>query len=158
MSESEKTDQGAKRRLDFLSGLTLAVFSAVALVWVIPAAVPGEASRGEVAPSFFPNLTLGVILICSMAMVIQNRSALRDWGTFGGTRILIEVAGWAVVAVTIMVLLTKVGFVPASIFATAVATVVSRYRGRWWIPALIAISLPFLLRYAVQALFSIELP
>lgn len=158
MKAEADIDQGAKRRLDFICGLVLALLSLIALIWVIPFAVPGEASRGEVAPSFFPNLTAGVIFVCSVALVILNRSALRESAHVGGWMILAEVLGWGLFATVLMVLLTHVGFVAASILATVAATVVSRYHGRWWIPVTIAIILPFALRYAVQALFSIDLP
>ena len=158
MSNVKQTDQGAARRLDFICGVVLAVLSLVALVWVIPAAVPGEASRGEVAPSFFPKLTAGIIFICSLALAVLNRDALRANARIGGWTILGEIAGWGVLATTIMLLLIHVGLVPASILATAVATVVARYRGHWGIPVVVAIALPFVLRFGVQALFSIELP
>lgn len=152
------TDQGAKRRLDFICGLVLAVLSLIALVWLIPVSVPGEASRGEVAPSFFPKLTAGVVLACSLGLVFLNRSTLQESSHTGGLQIVTEVVGWGVFATVIMLLLLHVGLAPASILATATATVVSRYRGRWWISAIIALSLPFVLQFAVQALFSIQLP
>jgi cell division protein FtsW (lipid II flippase) len=158
MSEISDIDQGAKRRLDFICGLALAVLSLIALVWMIPAGVPGEASRGEVAPSFFPNLTAAVILACSLAMIYLNRGTLRDSVRIGGWIMLAEIAGWGVLSIAIMQLLKHAGTVPASILATVVATVVCRFRGRWWIPAVVAVTLPFVLRYGVQFLFSIELP
>ena len=158
MSDSANPDQGAKRRLDFICGLVLALLSLLALVWVIPMAVPGEASRGEVSPSFFPNLTAGIVFVCSVAMAIMNRGTLRESSHVGGVMILAEVVGWGLFATVIMMLLLHVGLLPASILATVTATFVSRYRGRWWITAVIAIALPFVLRFGVQALFSIDLP
>lgn len=158
MNKSTENDQGAKRRLDFICGIVLAVLSLFALVWVIPAFVPGEASRGEVAPSFFPNLTAGVILLCSLAMIFQNRQTLAEQMRIEGWNILAEVAGWGLLATAIMLLLEYVGTVPASILATVVATFICRLGSRWWIAAIVAVTLPFLLRFGVQLLFSIELP
>ncbi len=155
---SSRTDRGAGRRLDFICGLVLTAASMVVLIWIIPGTVPGEASRGEVAPSFFPNLTAGVVLVCSVALVLANRGAVSMRLGTEGWRTLGELAGWAVLSVTIWLLLRHLGFIAASIAATAVFTLVSRYRGRLWLVALIAILLPVALRFGVQALFGITLP
>lgn len=155
---SSVTDRGAGRRLDFICGLVLTVVSLLALVWIIPASVPGEASSGEVAPSFFPNLTAGVVLVCSVALVVTNRSAISIRLGTEGLRTLGELAGWAVLAASIWLLLRYVGFIPASIAATAAFTLIARYRGRFWLAALIAILLPVALQSGVQALFDITLP
>jgi hypothetical protein len=153
-----KHDRGAQRRLDFVCAAVLAILCLVALVWVIPANVPGEATRGEVAPSFFPNLTAGVVLVCSLAMIVDNRGALFERANSGGWRILGELAGWCVVAAAIWLLLAHIGFVAASMLATAVGTATARYRRRLWLVAAGAIALPFALHYAVLALFGIALP
>ncbi|MGI3171018.1 tripartite tricarboxylate transporter TctB family protein [Pseudooceanicola sp. C21-150M6] len=158
MTGADDTGQGAAARLDLISGLILIVISLLALVWVIPVAVPGEAARGEVAPSLFPNLAAGVILICSLALVIVNRRALRMSGDGSGSALLVELLGWAVFATLLMVVLKFIGFIAASIFASAVATLVARHRGRWWIPVIIALGLPVFLQWAVNALFYINLP
>ena len=155
---SDDTHRGAGPRLDFFSGLVLTAVSLVALIWVIPAAVPGEASSGEVAPSFFPNLTAGVVLVCSVALVVANRAAVNTRLGPEGWRILAELAGWTIFAVTLWLMLRHLGFVAASVIATAVFTLVSRYRGRLWLVGLIAITLPVALRFGVEALFGINLP
>lgn len=151
-------NQRAARRLDFICGTVLAAASLITLLWIIPVAVQGEAAAGEVAPSFFPRLTAGMVLLCSLGMMIANRATLKEAVDFGGWVILYEVAGWGVVALCIMLLLNQFGLIAASIFASIMGTVVSRYDGRWWVPGAIAILLPFILTYLVRALFSIELP
>lgn len=155
---SSDTDRGAGRRLDFICALVLTAASLLALVWIIPASVPGEATSGEVAPSFFPNLTAAVVLVCSVALVVTNRGAISMRLGTEGWRILGELASWAVLSVTIWLLLRHLGFIAASVVATAVLTLVSRYRGRLWLVGLIAILLPVALQFGVQALFGITLP
>jgi hypothetical protein len=158
LTERLSQDQGARRRLDFASGLVLSVLSLLALAWIIPMAVPGEASRGEVSPSFFPNLAAGIVLACSLALMAMNRRTLAEGVDAGGLRILAELIAWTVVGGTIWLVLARVGFLPASILATAAGVAVSRYRARLWLAALIALALPFLISRAVWMLFDIRLP
>lgn len=158
MNTPADPDQGASGRLDFLCGLVLALVALVALLWVIPAHVPGEATRGEVAPGFFPNLTAGVVLICSLALMAANWRSLGAPGHTGGLRIVIEVLGWAVFAIVIMGLMSRVGFIAASVLATATGVLVSRYRKRLWLAGLITLALPFAITQAIWALFHISLP
>jgi hypothetical protein len=158
VSGTTTTDRGAgARRLDFFCALLLAAVSLAAILWIIPAHVPGAASRGEVAPSFFPNLTAGVVLVCAVALAIANAGAVLQRAPTGGPVILVEIAGWTVVAAAIWYLLAHVGFIAASVFATAAGTLVARYR-RLWFSILTALILPFVLQFAVQALFGIALP
>lgn len=158
MSGTSAKDRGAgARRLDFFCALVLVAVSLAAILWIIPTHVPGAASRGEVAPSFFPNLTAGVVLVCAVALAIANAKAVLHRTPTGGQLILADIAGWAVVAAAIWYLLAHVGFIVASVFATAVGTLVARYR-QLWLSTLIGLTLPFVLQFAVQALFGITLP
>ncbi len=158
MSETTEEDRGARRRLDLISALVLVAASLVALLWIIPVYVPGEGSRGGVAPSFFPNLTAGVVLVCAIVLVVVNRGGFALRLGAEGWRTLAELLGWGVLSVALWLLLRHAGFIVASIVGTGVLTVVARYRGKLWLPALIAVLLPVALYYAVAGLFDIFLP
>ena len=158
MSTPVKTDQAARGRLDFISGAVLSALSAFAILWLIPRYVPGEASRGEIAPSTFPYMTSLVVLACSLALMASNWRSFRDATHSGGRRLLAELAGWALVSCGTLFLFSTFGFVAAGIFGVVCGIAVAGYRRHLWLLALIAVGLPFLLHFAVWQIFSIQLP
>lgn len=158
MTQGNPENRGAAGRLDFASGAVLALLSSVALFWIIPAAVPGGPSRGEVSPSFFPKMAAGVVLICSIAMMAINWRAFKEPSNGKGLELLFELAGWTAIAAATYALLAHLGFVAAGAFATAAGIAVSRYRRNRILLALLVVGLPFALKYGVWTVFTIQLP
>lgn len=158
MSEQAEQDQAARGRLDFLCGAVLSALCLFAIFWLIPRYVPGEATRGEIAPSTFPYLTVSVVLLCSIALMISNWRSFRQANHSGGRRILVELSGWMLIAGGTLFLFDRAGFVAAGVFSIFCAMAATRYRRHLWLLALIAVGLPFLLKYAVWQIFSIQLP
>jgi hypothetical protein len=158
VSDSNANDRGARGRLDFQSGTALAVASVAAIFWLIPRYVPGEAVRGEIAPSTFPYLTAYVVLICSIALMITNWRNFRSAERSGGSLLLVELAGWVAIASITLLAFDRFGFIASGTFAVVCAMGVTRYRQHLWLLALIALGLPFLLKIAVWQIFSIQLP
>lgn len=151
-------DSTARKRLDFYCGVVLSAASVVALLWIIPNWVPDTGSRGAVAPSFFPRLSAGVVLVCSLGLMVANwRAALVRTPT-GGAKILLELAGWAAGGALIWLLLRHAGFIPAAIAGTAAGIVLAGYRDRPWLAAAVAVLLPVLITWLVRAVFSVNLP
>jgi len=153
-----ENSRGVRGRLDFLSGAVLTAASLVAILWLIPGYVPGEATRGEIAPSTFPYITALVVMICSIALMITNWRNFRTVEQSGGWRILAELAGLTIVAGGTLLLIGRFGFVSAGIFAVVCAIYITHYRQHLWLLALISIGLPFLLKYGVWQIFTIQLP
>ncbi|PLS21174.1 tripartite tricarboxylate transporter TctB family protein [Neptunicoccus cionae] len=158
MTRAVDKDRGAKGRLDFQSGVVLMVASLFAIFWLIPRNVPGAASRGEIAPSTFPYITAFVVLACATALVATNWKAYRSTPSSGGSRILLELAGWVVFSIATLALFDWLGFVAAGVFTTLCAIAVTRYRQHKWLLGLIALGLPLLLKLLVWQIFSIQLP
>lgn len=158
MSEPAENDQAARGRLDFLSGAVLSALCLFAILWLIPRYVPGEATRGEIAPSTFPYLTASVVLVCAITLMITNWRSFRQADHSGGRRLLAELGGWMLIASGTLLLFDRAGFVAAGIFSVICAMAVTRYRRHLWLLALIVVGLPFVLKYAVWQIFSIQLP
>ena len=158
MTDSNENDRGARGRLDFQSGSALTIASLVAIFWLTPRYVPGEAVRGEIAPSTFPYLTAFVVLICSLTLMITNWRNFRSTDMSGGSRLLAELAGWVAIAGITLLAFDRLGFIASGTFAVLCAMTVTRYRQHLWLLALIAFGLPFLLKVSVWQIFSIQLP
>ncbi|WP_375572571.1 tripartite tricarboxylate transporter TctB family protein [Seohaeicola saemankumensis] len=158
MSEKTIADRGARARLDFVSGVILALLSAAALLWLIPEFVPGEASRGEVSPKFFPNLSATVVLVCAIGLMLTNLQTFRLPSGGAARAVGLQLTVWIVIATVIFLLLANVGFLAAAAFSVIAGVAVARYRRRLWLVLLLAVGLPAFLDWGVWTLFFIELP
>ncbi len=152
------TDRGASGRLDFLSGLVLAVLSVVALVWLIPGFVPSADIPGQMSARFFPSLTAWVVLVCAVGLMIANRRFVTGSTQGRGRLILTELAVWLVCGTVLMALVVWVGFIAAGIAAILGGAYVSRYRARPILILALAIGLPILLDQLVWHVFTVQLP
>lgn len=159
MSETgEIAERGARARLDLVMGAVLALVSLALFFWFIPTYAPGAGGKGQIAPSFFPRLAIIVVFVCALIVVLKNIAAFALPGDGSGLRLLAEIAGWTVFAGALFAILSWAGFVAGSCFAVLCGVILTRYRRRPVMIALLALGLPFLLNWAVWSIFLVELP
>lgn len=158
MSDETSQDRGARARLNFIAGAVLFLLSAAVILWLIPGFVPGEATRGEVSPKFFPNLAATVILICSIGLMLTNLQTFKLPSGGAARQVALQLAGWTAIATAIFLLLAYAGFFAAAAFSVIAGVAVARYRRRLWLVLLIAVGLPLFLDWGIWTLFYIQLP
>ena len=155
---NENDDGGASAAIDIVSGVTLAILSMIALVWLIPANVGGVSDGSDVSPAFFPSLSALVILVLSLAMVAHRflrGSPRHGWAT--GRQILAETGAVLIFALAVGTLVPVAGYMPTTILVILVGGFIAGYR-RWWALILLAVLFPIVVRLGAWTIFTVELP
>jgi len=148
-------------RTDLAAGLVLVALSLIALLWLIPQHTEAVASGFDIAPGFFPNLAAGVVLLLALGHTAQHlwrRKAVADHAPDPqGSRILAELAIWALVAAATLAGLTRIGFVPTAALLIALGMVAAGAR-RWLLITAVTVAVPLLIDWAAWTVFTVDLP
>lgn len=159
MNGADRPEQPA--RTDLAAGLVLVALSLIALLWLIPQHTEAVASGFDIAPGFFPNLAAGVVLLLALGHTAQQlwrRKAVADDAPGPrGSRILAELAIWALVAAATLAGLTRIGFVPTAGLLIALGMVAAGAR-RWLLIAAVTIAVPLLIDWVAWTVFTVDLP
>jgi putative tricarboxylic transport membrane protein len=156
------------RRTDIASGLVLAAFSVLLLVWIIPTNTSPPQSEHNLSPAFLPSLAALVMLaLAALLALVSWLTPARDPDTpheeFGdearglGLADITDIAVWSAFAVAMMA-----GFLTIGFLATAVAGLVLMmlYAGerRPILIATVALAIPVALQQIAWHAFTVQLP
>lgn len=146
------------------------LLAAAGLFWLIPAQTGEARAASDIAPAFFPNLSLGICLALGLylawdavrggrkpqkAASAEEESA--DDDTLTGKALIADMAVWIAGAVVTMLLLKHAGFIPTGIIVLAAWMVFCGLRSPVLI-GLVAIGTPVLLDRLSWYMLTIRLP
>jgi len=144
---------------DLVAGLFLALCATVALVWLIPNHTQAAMSEFDVSPGFFPKLAAWAVLVLSLGLVARQIPRLRHVAGRGiaGRAVLVDIAGWSVVAFFSILALAKIGFLFVAPVLIVAGMLVAGNRTYWMIIGL-AVVFPVLVDQAAWYIFTVDLP
>jgi hypothetical protein len=157
-----------RRRTDIASGLVLAVFALLLIVWVIPANTSPPHSEGNLSPAFLPTVAASVMLVLSALLAVTSWFARADEPAapheeFGeearglGLAESGDIAVWSLFGWAMMAGFLTIGFLATAMAGLAAMMLYAGERNRVAIP-LVAIALPLALQQIAWHAFSVQLP
>lgn len=148
----------AHSRTDAIAGSVLAVASAAAIFWLVPAYVDGPMMEGLFSPRFFPVFALSVVLGLSLMLTLQALMRLQqDAPAAAAAGPVLQAATWAVFSALLMTGVAHAGFVITGILVVLIWGFAAGGRNlKILVPA--GFILPPLVSFAVQAAFGVQLP
>lgn len=156
------------RRTDIVSGLVLAAFSILLLVWIIPANTSAPQSEHNLSPAFLPSLAALVMLtLAALLALVSWFTPARDVDTrheeFGdearglGLAETTDIAVWSAFAVAMMTGFLTVGFLVTAIAALTLMMLYAGERRPVMITA-VALAVPVALQQIAWHAFTVQLP
>lgn len=143
---------------DLTAASVLSVAALICLLWLVPNHTEPPYSENDIAPAMFPMAAAAIVLILSVGLGL---TALRRPGTkktaLPGRLILLELAAWGAIGLTIHFALPQVGFVPLAISIVFLGGLFVRYRS-WWISAVLAVGLALIVDFGAWQIFTVDLP
>lgn len=146
------------------------LLAAAGLLWLIPAQTGDARGATDIAPAFFPNMSLGVCLALGLCLAWDAfrgpREAKRtasaeeesaDDDTLTGRALLADMAVWVAASVMAILVLKYAGFIPAGIMLLTGWMLYCGLRS-WLLIGLVAIGTPLLLERLSWYVLTIRLP
>lgn len=148
----------SSQSISLVAGIVLAALSTFALLWLIPANVATGSSAGDLPPNTVPNLSAGLVLLLSLALIIQSLLRRKRQGKrTGGRHILAELTTAAAVFGGVWLAFIKPGFLVMSIPFMSAAMLYAGGRNLWII-AVISVVLSVIIYFGVWEIFTVQLP
>lgn len=146
------------RLTDLTAAVVLSTAALVCLLWLVPNHTEPPYSENDIAPAMFPMISAALVLILSVGLgltaALRSRAATDN---LPGRLVLLELAMWCGVGLTIHFALPRLGFVPLAFAIVFLGGLFVRYE-KWWLSGLLAVLFALVVDLGAWQIFTVDLP